>query len=77
MWLKTIEIKDLQYFNVINGQIVAYHNEKISTFDMETGKVIKTVCLPFATKNAEIRFVKGKFAILYKQDEKIAVFSLF
>jgi hypothetical protein len=44
---------------------------------METGKVIKTVCLPFATKNAEIRFVKGKFAILYKQDEKIAVFSLF
>lgn len=77
MQIKTIEIKDLQYFNIINAQIVAYNLGKIHTFDLETGTLLKTYTLPFDSTNAEIRFVKGKIAVFYTKQQKIQVFTLF
>jgi hypothetical protein len=77
MHVKTIEIKDLQYFNIINEQIVAYNLGKIHTFDLETGTLLKTYILPFNTENIQVCFVKGKLAVFNTLQQKIQVFALF
>jgi hypothetical protein len=74
MLLKTIAIKDLQHFNIINGQLIAFDTEKILTFDIQTGKIIKTSVVLLDTKNAVLRFVKGKIAVYTK--EKTQIFSI-
>ena len=74
MLLKTIDIKDLQHFNIINGQLIAFDTEKILTFDIQTGKIIKTSVLLCNTKNTAIRFAKGKIAVYDAQH--IQIFSI-
>jgi outer membrane protein assembly factor BamB len=74
MLLKTIAIKDLQHFNIINGQLIAFDNEKILTFDTQTGKIIKTSVVLLDTKNAMLRFVKGKIVVYTK--EKTQIFNI-
>ena len=76
MHIKTIEIKDLQYFSIINEQIVAYNLRKIHTFDLETGAILKTYILPFETEQVQVHFVKGKLAVFNKRQQKIQVFAL-
>ena len=73
MLLRTLLIKNLQNFNVINGQIIACDKQKIHTFDHKTGIELKSSVLPISDIQ-QVRCEKGKIAVLLPH--KVQVFDI-
>jgi hypothetical protein len=60
---KTLPLKNLTNFQLINDKIVWYDNQKIHTFDSNSLQTVEQP-LPFTLpKNAKISFVKGVLAL--------------